>query len=170
MLHLILVEVARRDVRVQEEITPDHPIWDGIGATPRAPLAVDLSARSVGQGLLIAGTLRGTFEVQCRRCLTAVTWDLDEEINLWFEPLEDEEERFQLEGEVYPMPARGTELDLTDAVREQLLLRIPDYLLCREDCLGLCPQCGIDLNQAQCTCVEEPTAGPWDVLKQIKFD
>jgi uncharacterized protein len=55
-------------------------------------------------------------------------------------------------------------------VREQLLLRLPDFVVCTEACRGICPQCGQDLNAATCDCVPEKAESPWDVLKNVKFD
>ncbi len=169
MPRLNLAEVSRREVRVREDLPPDHPIWEGTGVVPLTPLSVDLTARPVGQGVMVSGAVGGRLEIPCRRCLTAIEWDLDEELSFWFEEL-DEEEQIELEGEVYPLPPRGTELDLQEPLREQLLLGVPEYLLCREECRGLCPHCGTDLNLAECHCVAEPTPGPWDALKKIKFD
>ncbi len=69
-------------------------------------------------------------------------------------------------GEVYPLPERGTEVDLTAAVREQVLLQVPQFALCSEECSGLCPQCGTDLNDGACECVPERAPSPWDALKK----
>ncbi len=71
---------------------------------------------------------------------------------------------------MYPLPARGETLELDDAVREQFLLRAPLFALCRADCAGLCPGCGADRNERDCDCVPEPAVGPWDALKNVKFD
>jgi uncharacterized protein len=59
---------------------------------------------------------------------------------------------------------------LTVAVREQVLLQVPQFTLCREECRGLCPTCGADLNEGACECVPEQGASPWDALKDVKFD
>ncbi len=167
MLNLNLRDLARAEVRVQGEIAPDDPIWEDTEISAWEPFAVDLTARAFGGGVLVQGTLQAKLQLECRRCLSAVDWTLDEEISLWFEPLEGEEDA---EGEVYPLPERGDELDLAEPLREQILLRIPQYVLCREECRGICARCGADLNQGDCGCAEEPTAGPWDALKSIKFD
>ncbi len=169
MLNLKLAEVTRGEVRLREEIAPDHPVWNGVEAEILEPLHVDLHARSVGDGVLVSGTLRSRLEIQCRRCLASVVLDLDEAVDLWFEEVTSLEAR-EWEGEAYPLPPRGGDLDLTEALREQLLLRIPEYVVCREECRGLCPRCGADLNVAECDCTEEPTPGPWDALKNLTFD
>jgi uncharacterized protein len=89
-------------------------------------------------------------------------------VDFLFDELKEDEE--EAEGEVYPLPARGDEVDLTDAVREQVLLRVPQYVLCREDCRGLCPKCGADLNAAPCDCAPDEPVSPWSALNKIKFD
>ncbi|HEV2150689.1 MAG TPA: DUF177 domain-containing protein [Longimicrobiaceae bacterium] len=128
-----------------------------------------MSARAVGQGVFLRGAVRGTLRVPCRRCLAETEAELDEEVDFLFDELQDDEEA-EIAGEVYPLPPRGDELDLTEAVREQVLLRVPRYVVCREECRGLCPQCGADLNAAPCDCVPDEGDSPWDALKKITFD
>lgn len=168
MLKVSLSALDRGDVHVRERVPPDDPMWEGAGLTLAAPLDVDLTARSVGEGVFVRGRLRTTVRLACRRCLTSVEQAVDDVVDLFFEPLTPEDE--DADGEVYPLPARGDELDLREAVREQLLLRAPEFALCGEACRGLCPQCGADLNTVPCDCVPEPAASPWDALKNVKFD
>ena len=169
MLNLSLPAVERGEVRVVGEIAPDDPLWNGTGMTLAEPLRVELDARSVGEGILVRGRMRARFDVECRRCLTPVEREVDDTVDLLYEPL-PEEEAEELSGEVYELPSRGLELDLGPALREQLLLRVPQYVVCREECRGLCPQCGTDLNQTTCDCVPEAAPSAWGALKNIKFD
>lgn len=169
MLTLSLAEVSRGEVRVRGEIPPDDPLWDGTGVALREPLRVELDARSVGEGVLVRGRVQARLDRQCRRCLTEVPTEVDDTVDLLYEPLDPEEEE-DLSGEVYPLPPRGNELDLGPALREQILLRVPEYVVCEEACRGLCPQCGTNLNQAACSCVPETGGNPWDALKKLKFD
>jgi uncharacterized protein len=169
MLNLSLSSVVRGPVRIQEEIPVDHPAWEGSGLHLKEPLRVDLEARPVGEGVLVRGEMRTVLAAECRRCLTAVSVALGDTVDLLYEPLSDEEEA-ELGGEVYPLPAQGDNLDLGPGIREQLLLRVPGFVVCSEDCRGLCVQCGTDLNTAACECVPEPRESPWGALKNIKFD
>lgn len=169
MLKLSLGAVSRGEVQVREEVPPEHPMWEGMEVALAGPLKVDLGARSVGDGVFVRGRLSGTLRVPCRRCLAEVEREMDQEVDFLFEELEEEEET-EMEGEVYALPERGDELDLTEAVREQVLLHVPRYVVCREECRGLCPRCGADLNTAPCDCVPEEEPSPWDSLKKIRFD
>ncbi len=67
----------------------------------------------------------------------------------------------------YPVAPDATEIDVTPAVRDELVLAAPRYALCREDCKGLCPQCGKDWNSALCDC--KPVAeARWQPFKALK--
>lgn len=168
MLKVSLTALDRGDVSVREQVAPDDEMWQDADLTLAAPLDVDLTARSVGDGVFLRGRLRTTVRLACRRCLTSVEQEIDDVVDLLFEPLGPEDE--EAEGEVYPLPEKGDVLDLREAVREQVLLRAPQFSLCSEDCKGLCPQCGTDLNTSECNCVPEQPATPWDALKNVKFD
>ena len=168
MLKVSLTALDRGEVAVREQVAPDDEMWTDAGLTLAEPLDVDLTARSVGEGVYLRGRLRTTVRLACRRCLTSVEREVDDAVDLFFEPLGPDDEG--ADAEVYPMPERGDELDLREAVREQLLLRAPQFALCDEACRGLCPQCGTDLNQGECECVPETAESPWDALKNVKFD
>jgi uncharacterized protein len=62
----------------------------------------------------------------------------------------------------------GDHLELAPMLREQLILASPMHPLCTEECLGLCPRCGKDLNEGPCLCAAEPTGGPFQVLRSVK--
>jgi uncharacterized protein len=168
MLNVSLTALDRGEVVVREQIPMDDPMWEGSGVTLASPLDVDLTARQVGDGVFVRGRLRTLVRQACRRCLSTVEQPVDDVVDMLFDTLGEDEE--EAEGEVYPLPARGDTLDLRDAVREQLLLRAPEFVLCREECRGLCPQCGTDLNQGECDCAPEKAESPWDALKNVKFD
>ena len=166
MLKVYLAELDHDEARLVESVPADDPFWNGTELKPLGPLEVDLVARSDGDGVLVRGSLSATVELECRRCLAPVTERVQDEVDMYFDEIGEDTE---IEGEVYPLPA-GAELDLTEAVREQLLLRVPQYALCREACRGFCPSCGKNLNEGECDCVPEAPPSPWDALKQVKFD
>jgi uncharacterized protein len=168
MLKVSLKALDRGEVVVRERIAPDDAWWQGADVKLAEPLEVDLTARSVGEGVLVRGRLRTVVRLACRRCVATVDREVDETVDLLFEPLAEGED--DADGEVYPLPPRGDTLDLDDAVREQLLLRAPLFALCREECRGLCARCGTDLNESDCDCVPEPAESPWDALKNVRFD
>ena len=58
-------------------------------------------------------------------------------------------------------------LDITEDVRQVLLLSVPMKVLCTEDCKGLCPKCGINLNKQSCDCREEIADSRWEDLRKL---
>jgi uncharacterized protein len=72
------------------------------------------------------------------------------------------------EGDLDLFPFDGDKIDLEPLMREQFVLAIPYAPLCKEDCKGLCPQCGIDRNTASCTC-EKPIDPRLAALKGLKL-
>jgi uncharacterized protein len=169
MLILSLTAVARGPVHLQAAIPAEHPLWSGTGIRLDKPLQVDLQANGVGSGVLVRGEMSTQVAAECRRCVAPLSVAVRHNVDVLYEPL-SEEEIIELGGEVYPLPDRGDDLDLKPALREQLILRVPDYVLCSENCQGLCPQCGADLNQTTCECVPEAQLGPWSALKSVKFE
>jgi uncharacterized protein len=105
--------------------------------------------------------MAGEVTAECRRCLTPTRAQVDEELHLLFADATDEESD---ESDEYLLEPRAPTIDLRPALREQWLLAAPGFALCREDCKGLCPRCGADLNLGPCGCA--PNIDPrWAALK-----
>jgi uncharacterized protein len=87
---------------------------------------------------------------ECRRCLEEVLEEVHIEVPA---ALFSSDPAAADDAEVYPLPPRPTSIDVSVVVREELALTVPSQLLlCREDCAGLCPRCGADLNAGPCAC------------------
>ena len=168
MLHVDLNRL-RRDGRAQieEEIAEDAAFWASTDLEPRSPLDVRLEAQQAGPDVVVRGRVAGRFGGECRRCLESVTVKVDEELGRMYregEDMADEESE-----DVLPLPP-GSELDLTEPVRETVLLAVPKYVYCREECQGLCPQCGTNLNVSTCECTLEDTDERWAPLRRLKSE
>lgn len=70
--------------------------------------------------------------------------------------------------EVALIPRRALELDISQEIRDLVMLGLPTKILCREDCKGLCPQCGADLNFETCSCQKEEIDPRWEALRQLR--
>jgi uncharacterized protein len=123
------------------------------------------------KGILVTGNLVTRIETQCSRCLELV--DIPLEINL--------EEEFQptvdvITGQRLPMEEEDQALwidahhilDLTEVIRQNLLLASPLHPLCRESCAGICPQCGQNLNEGPCGCASTEIDPRWSILASFK--
>jgi uncharacterized protein len=148
-------------------------------ATQVSPLAVEGRAdvieethgpRSVIHDIRLQGTWKGEFEVPCARCLTPVRHSMEGSFDLLFRPLgvdqgSSEHSINTAETEIGYYEKGG--LLLEDVLREQVLLSLPARTLCREDCKGLCPSCGRDLNSETCACDPAPADPRWSALSGL---
>ena len=121
------------------------------------PAVLSYEAPPVGEGVIVnsagalslTGTMRADMRCRCDRC--AREFDLRREINVetqLADQLQDEEDPdyFLLEGD---------KLDIDDLLESAFILSMDQQRLCREDCKGLCPRCGADLNDGPCGCKTE---------------
>jgi uncharacterized protein len=165
MLRLDLARLERKgSVHLQTEVATDDPLWEGTGLVFETPLSVDLRAQVAGSGeIVVRGRVEGVLRWNCRRCLDPVRTEVREDLTLVYAP-----DDLLSEGdvEVRPIPFRSNQLDLGEAIREEILLRMDPFVLCDPDCKGLCPQCGVNLNQQTCDCVREEADPRWDVLRR----
>jgi len=127
--------------------------------------------RHVLQDIRVVGELSTKLEIPCARCLEPVPYDVDRKFELLFRPQSvnvgpDEREMQDKDAEIAFYAGDGVELE--EILREQILLAVPIKTVCREECKGMCPQCGKNLNNGDCQC--EPVAGDprWDALKDLR--
>ena len=119
----------------------------------------------------LRGRLSTKLELQCARCLEPVRQDVKREFELLYRPLGADAGRDELsvtDAEAEIGYYQGEGLQLEDVLREQVLLALPLRVVCREDCKGLCPQCGKNLNQEQCSCSKEQEDPRWAALKDVR--
>ena len=114
-----------------------------------------------GERVSVRGQVTATVTSRCAKCLEPVTIPLHAEMDALFARQIDPEDP-----DLYLF--EGSKADLTDAVRDALLLELPYRFLCSEDCKGLCSQCGVNLNLGTCTCQEGLNVdNPFSALKAI---
>lgn len=126
-----------------------------------------------GQSILVKGNLRALLRLQCVRCLEEFSYPLASTFEVTLFPAKEAafEEEVELgEDEMESNFYEGGEIHLSEIACEQIFLEIPYQPLCHEDCKGLCPVCGKDLNRAPCDCRrEEPETG-FAALKKLKLN
>ena len=123
------------------------------------------------QDIRLVGDFSTQVELKCARCLEPVLRDLGEQYDLLYRPLGSIKSAGEIEisaadGEIGFYSGDG--LLLEDALKEQALLAIPLKALCREDCRGLCPHCGANLNSGTCDCMNKVVDPRWNALADIK--
>ena len=122
------------------------------------PLNGHVRMRRINQGLIVDGWVDLTLECSCNRCLKEFEYPMHVSFEEVFYPTIDVVTGIHLppidEEEIFPIDDHHL-VDLTEAIRQNVLLAMPMVTLCREDCPGLCPQCGHDLSLGPCECKPE---------------
>lgn len=119
----------------------------------------------------LVGKLDGGVEVACARCLEPVVIPVARTFDLLYRPLESEKGADEVaihEAETEIGYYSGDGMELEDSLREQVLLSVPIKSLCRFDCKGLCPTCGVNRNQQLCDCGQGRPDPRWAALGELK--
>lgn len=126
---------------------------------PLAIVDVTLRLESLTDGIVVDGELRAPWADSCRRCLADAGGEVVSDVHELYQHVITDPDAFEIVGD---------QIDLIPMVRENLLLDAPVAPLCRPDCAGLCPTCGVDRNTTTCDCVSTVTDPRWDALSQLK--
>ena len=166
MLRLDLGRLARDgSVKVEVRVPADSALWDESGAEWESPVDVRLTASHAGTGeVVVRGVIEGTLRQECRRCVEPVNGTLEHDVTLVFVSAGDQAAEDDPGVHVYD----GAELDLSDAVREEVILAIDPYVVCDPDCRGLCPRCGVNRNTGTCECADDEIDPRWEALRALK--
>ena len=124
------------------------------------PVSVDLSLTGSGSSVIAEGTVTGRLRLRCVRCLEL----FDHEINA---PFRETYTRLTTEGLDEEILYSGDNINLEPEVLKVIILSLPMKPVCREDCRGLCPHCGCNLNISRCGCTGEDTDPRFDALRDL---
>ena len=135
------------------------------------PVEVKGGVRTTGAGVGVNGHVETRVQVECDRCLKPVELPVSADFALEYITEADYESSSAAalsEEELSVSVFDGESIDVDEIVKEQILLAVPVRTLCREDCKGICPECGIDLNTGQCDCTPNEIDPRWAALKGLK--
>ena len=174
-LLLDVLELGRRAGNmVEKSFTATAPEDLGVAAArvpARSPMELDVRLESVVEGVLVTGVADVMVEAECSRCLEPVSWNEDIEFSelYVYEPTDarghvvertdgaDEDEQLTLKGDL---------IDLEPMLRDAVVLALPLAPVCTDDCLGLCSECGVNLNDDP-THTHDTTDPRWGALASL---
>jgi uncharacterized protein len=132
-------------------------------------VTVEAILQKTGRQIALKAKIRAQGTFTCDRCTAPFDLKLTPEYRMFY--VADGGDVGSLDpSEVQTIPAGLPIIDLTDDVRQTVLLSVPLKLLCRNDCRGLCPDCGTDLNTGTCSCTTEKADSRWDDLRGLQAD
>jgi len=136
-----------------------------IGVPEGSDLSLDLRLESVSEGVLVSGTVRGSVVGECGRCLREITDSISVDIQELFAYEHSTTDETTDEDEVGRM--QGDLIDLEPVVRDAVVLVLPTNPLCRPDCPGLCPDCGVHFDELPADHSHELADPRWAALRNL---
>jgi uncharacterized protein len=137
------------------------------------PLQSEVRVWKAGRSVLMRGKVRTDLRLQCVRCLKGFSFPISSTFEVTLYPLKETscaDETKLSENDMESGFYDGGEIRLSEIACEQIFLEIPYKPLCHEECKGLCPKCGKDLNLTSCDCVKDEFVSGFSALKKLKLD
>lgn len=157
-------------LELDASVPVDAPLWRGTGLTLGAPvrLVATVTGSASGQ-VALTGRALARLSHECCRCLAPLEAALEQplEVVWWPHTVASGDSGGEGDSDVRILEPGATEIDVGEALREELVLAAPSYVVCAEGCRGLCPHCGTDLNEATCNCAPHEPDTRWDVLRAL---
>jgi DUF177 domain-containing protein len=128
-------------------------------------------SKGVVQDIRLVGELATSIEANCARCLEPVHQAVQKDFDLLYRPQGSDAGREELsvtQAEAEIGYYQGEGLLLEDVLREQVLLAVPIRIVCSDECKGLCPRCGRNLNTETCDCAEAVVDPRWEALRKLR--
>jgi uncharacterized protein len=156
---------ARGRYSISESLVPVE------GLSCVGPVRGEITVENTGSLLLLRGRLHGLLRLSCTRCLGDIDRPLSVDVEEEF-ATEDTAPDIQTVDRDEPGASAISDyvLDVSELVRQQVVLNAPMAAVCRPDCRGICPQCGRNLNQGPCECVPEAADSRWAQLRDLLPD
>ena len=165
-----LSQLESEPLRFDERLTLEAEHLDPDQVAEEFSVQLEGPVRAIGLGFSVDGSFEAAGKLSCGRCLEPVQWRSREQFGVEYRRREthpDKDEVALDEGDLSVAFLTDNMLDLSRLAVEQVLLALPMRVLCTEECAGLCPKCGANLNIADaCRC--EPDTDPrWDALRDV---
>jgi uncharacterized protein len=150
------------------EVEADSTEYELEGVTFHDLLSVKLSIQKVNEEYYCQGYTSVVAEVECVRCLKHFDLELSGELNFIIKPEGSKGVMASDTGEeIYNVNAGEPVVELTDSIRQALQLSMPIKPICNHECRGLCPSCGINLNEERCNCKGREIDERWEGLRDL---
>lgn len=175
------------DEASEHAFEPDPAWWEQatsaigeLAEADRESFRLGVRTHRMGEDLYLEGRVEGQLGLGCSRCLARYVHALHEDFRLVLEPAEGavpaepeaaralERDGLALGDDLEAGWYRGPEIELGELLREVVALAVPVQPLCKDDCRGLCPRCGVDRNLEVCACQEARPDSPFAVLEVLR--
>ncbi len=155
---------------VEQQILQDSPEalkLEAEGVTFEDPVKVELTLAKSQDQFICKGRVKARVRLECSRCLAEYAAELGPDLAFVVDLAGGPDRETSEEEGYFVVDPAAADFDIDHLVREAVLLSLPFKPLCSEQCRGLCPVCGGDLNRSPCDCVRENVDHRWDKLRGL---
>jgi uncharacterized protein len=131
------------------------------------PIEVELNAIKSGDEIIFQGNVTTMIEAECARCLELFEKPVEARMQFVVQFLDVDTPEDTGDDDFVVLPKSMEDYDISERVREVILLELPYKPLCELNCKGLCPMCGENLNERDCGCTQDKTDERWDALREL---
>jgi uncharacterized protein len=173
MLSLNLAKIRDADERFEQVYRPEQLAGSDDAFRVAQPVRLAFDIHKDKDQFRLVGSVQTTLDLPCSRCLEPFTWPVDSSFDLRYQPHarnSGEGEREIEEDDLTTAFYENDTIDLGQLMREQFYLALPMKPLCRDDCQGLCPTCGINWNKGTCDCTNQWEDPRLAALKALRRD
>lgn len=154
---MISIRDLKRETGLKKNVSLELRFKEIEGYKILSPAFIDIEIENLGMGFKVKGNYTVTVELQCRRCLILFPYELNGEID---ETYTTQKERYMMKklltmDELSTFNFNGEEINIKESTRQNIIVSIPPYPLCKFDCKGLCPVCGTNWNNNECEHLKE---------------
>jgi uncharacterized protein len=165
VLKLALAHLREGHSRLEQRILPADIDLAG-NEEFQQPIDIVFDINKVGNDFFVEIHLTTRIHLICDRCIEAFSSDFKEKYRIILSPNSKFEDADQ--EDLFFIDEGTKDVDITNSVRQTLLLALPVKRLCKENCKGLCPQCGSNFNKKTCSCRTKTVDPRWEALKKFK--
>lgn len=169
-MHINISDIPQEGLTLYSEEDPSTvELLDGVRAEDKIGVSLSLIRRE--RVVSVSGEIKASLYLVCSRCLREFNYQLRSPLRVDYNPLEqiEKEREYEIRKDELDIDFyKGETLDLTDLIKEQILLSLPMQPFCSTDCKGLCPSCGKALDEESCSCEIKEIDPRLAVLKKLK--
>ena len=168
-MHLELSRLKDGRLTQSFAITGGDLVLAGFPAEVREPLTLEVELVHASHGTYVmTGELTGTVVEPCRRCLEPVQVALYDRFRVIYQHADRNGDSDTGDEDIVAIDPQTTRIEIDPQVRDRLFIETAQFVVCDEECRGICPVCGVNLNETTCTCVVEITDPRWEALETLR--
>jgi uncharacterized protein len=164
------INISNLSEGIHEHVFEAEPSKIGLDERFRSMVKIKVRLDKSLRQILLQAKMWAEGAFVCDRCLDNFIWQLDRKYSMVYIQGDRSTIDLKKEEEIQILSADTNYIDLDEDVRQYILLAIPQKLLCREECLGICPTCGVNRNNESCTCDAHVTDSRWDALRKLSHN